>query len=57
MSEWTDANEREHAAIVHQLRSRGWDRFDANEEADRLMSERIAIRARTSQDKGEPANG
>ena len=35
----------EHDAIVHQLRSRGWDRIDAEEEADRLMSERIARRA------------
>lgn len=45
MAEWTERNERERAAIVDQLRRAGWDRWDANEEADRLMAERIARRA------------
>lgn len=41
---WTQADERERDAIVHQLRMRGWDKYDSNEEADRLMSERIERR-------------
>ena len=45
MTGWTDADEREHAMIVHQLRSRGWDRLDAIEEADLLMAQRKERRA------------
>lgn len=43
--EWTVSNQQEHDRIVHNLRSGGWSREDAREEADRLMSERLKRRA------------
>jgi len=36
--------DEEHARIVDQLRRRGWDKHDAINEADSLMSERIKRR-------------
>ena len=42
--------------IVHQLRSKGWDRHDAMEEADRIVSERLKRRIAKSLEPliGEP---
>ncbi len=42
--------------IVHQLRSQGWDRHDAMEEADRIVSERLKRRIARSLEPliGEP---
>lgn len=34
----------EHDAVVEQLRRKGWDRLDAEQEADGLMALRIARR-------------
>lgn len=42
--------EEEHAAIIHRLRSQGWNRFDAMEEADRLMAERTMRREQQNVD-------
>lgn len=49
IARWTESNEREHAAIVHRLRSQGWDRGDALLEADSLMADRIERREKAKE--------
>lgn len=44
MAEWTQDDERFYQDIVHNLRSQGWERHDALEEADRLTAKHIASR-------------
>ncbi len=45
---------RQRADIVHQLRSRGWSRMDAEDEVDAKMEER---RERLLAKQKEPTNG
>lgn len=43
----------EHDAIVDQLRRQGWERLDAENEADTLMSERIQRRAHPRKEQAD----
>lgn len=44
-----DYPQDEHDAIVDRLRSHGWDRQDAENEADRIITYRIARREANKQ--------
>lgn len=41
---WTEADQATHDRIVHQLRSQGWSREDAHEEADKRTARMIERR-------------
>lgn len=53
MGEWTEEQERKHAAIVDQLRRAGWERWEALEEADRITAAAPDLLAETTRLRAE----